>query len=54
MINNKGEKMICVYCKKGLKPFTTSKHSDWNTRNSHKKCWKENKDIEIFKKNFFN
>ena len=37
MINEKGEKMICDYCKKGLKPYRKS--NDWDSRHLHKKCW---------------
>lgn len=47
MINNEGDKMICSYCNKGLKPFKTI--NDWNKRKLHKTCWKKQQDILYIK-----
>ena len=43
MINEAGNKMICTYCQKGLKPF--KKSIDWDKRHLHKKCWKLQQDL---------
>lgn len=36
----KAENIIyCSYCDKKLRPFHAKNH-DWDTRDTHKKCWK--------------
>jgi hypothetical protein len=47
VINFKNNKRICKYCKKTLKTFGNARangksHNDWESRNSHKSCWKKN------------
>ena len=37
----------CVWCNKALQPIGNArlfgaKHTDWQERNTHKKCWVEN------------
>ena len=38
----------CIWCQKCLQPIGTARangttrHNDWVSRNSHKKCWLEN------------
>lgn len=39
--------MICVFCNKATRKYT--KWNDWDSRNSHYRCWKRNEQDKMSK-----